>query len=176
MHFDEMQLWVVKEIFQRDPKRNLTPQDFKDYYLLGLSDAMLAFKETNIRFVITGTNIEQGGGLRITRQVKTKTLYLPHFSEEAILEILGRLCNIEHLDTEHLKTKVATPLAGCPRSCEYFFTKAQERLDGLPTNEVTVDTLAQVSSCSFVAKALKDGRFSLQSVVYRCGSTICKYS
>jgi hypothetical protein len=165
MHFDELQQWAVSEWFTREDKRHVAPEDFRKYYLLGLSDAMLAFKGTNIRFVISGTNIEQGRVLRISSQVKTKTLYLPLFSEEAFIELLERFFNIGHLDREELRTKIAAPLAGCARSCEYFFTQVKKTFQNLSPNEVTVDALVSVNGCSFAANALIEGKRSLRYVV-----------
>jgi hypothetical protein len=149
MHFDEIQKWAVEEWFKRDGDRQVLPMDFRKYYLLGLSDAMLTFKGTNMRFVISGTNIEQGKALRISSQVKTKTLYLPLFSEEAILTLLKKLYNVDHLDEQELKLNIAAPLAGCARSSEYFFSEVQIAFQKLPPKEVSVDALVPVNNASF---------------------------
>jgi hypothetical protein len=152
-HFDEIQKWAVDSWFARNNEHFVLPGDFYKYYLLGLSNAMTTFKGTPIRFIISGTNIEQGTVLRISSQVKTEHLYLPLFSEESTLEMLKQLCNIQHLDEEELRDKIAKPLAGCARSCEYFFSDILQKLRDCEATKVTVTDLEKVDSCSFVINA-----------------------
>jgi hypothetical protein len=52
LHFDETQCWASKH-FNRQNDHHVPPSDFSMYYLTALSDALLAFKGTRIRFAFT---------------------------------------------------------------------------------------------------------------------------
>ena len=144
LHFDEMQLWATSP-FNRDPKRQVSPSDFPKYRLIALSEALIGFKGRNIRFAISGTNIQQDRVLRISSQVKIFTLTLPLFSEESVLQLLDLFCNVKHLDQELLRVKIGSSLAGCVRSCEYFFDVVKTKFETSPAEQVTVEDLEKVS-------------------------------
>jgi hypothetical protein len=143
LHFDEMQSWATTP-FERNGKRHVSPRDFSKYRLIALSEALIVFKGKNIRFVISGTNIKQRQVLRISSQVKTKSLRLPLFSEDAVLQLLEFLCNLRHLDRELLRVKIGSRLAGCVRSCEYFLEDVINKFANTPAEQITVEDLEKV--------------------------------
>lgn len=156
LHFDEMQSWATSP-FRRDPKRQVSPSDFSRYRLIALSEVLLVFKGRNIRFAFSGTNIEQGRVLRISSQVKIFPLSLPLFSEMAVLQLLDLLCNAEHLDREQLRVKIGSYLAGCVRSCEYFFDDIHTKFATTPAEQVTVEDLEKVG-------VIREYRFEFSSL------------
>jgi len=147
LHFDEMQLCATSP-FKRDPKRQVSPNDFSKYRLIAFSEALLVFKVRNIRFAFSGTNIEQSRILRISSQVKTCTLLLPLFSEEAVLKLLDLLCNVEHLDRNLLRDKIGSYSSGCVCSCEYFFGEVKMKFSTTPKDQVTVEDLQSIITIS----------------------------
>jgi hypothetical protein len=145
VHFDETQNWTTNQL-EREGARFVPPQDFRNYLLLALTDAMMIFKPFSIRFALTGTDVTQSHYLRLSSQMKICRILLPVFSETAVLEALNQMCNLQHLDDQQLRRTVVARLAGCPRNVEYFL-RALLKYQDWPPAAVTMDILHEVCCC-----------------------------
>ena len=66
-----MQQWAVED-FKRDSNCFVEESYYSNYYMIAFCEALVVFKETGLRFVISGTNVEQGKVLQYHSQIKSK--------------------------------------------------------------------------------------------------------
>lgn len=144
IHFDEMQLWKTV-FFRRNPDSIVFPNQFRKYLLIALTESLQFFKPYNIQFAISGTNVEQSSVLCAYSHIKTWKLQLPLFSKEAVLQLLDLFCNMQHLDQQLVQERIASKLAGCVRSCEYFFQYLKKQFSNIPPEQVKIEDLEKVN-------------------------------
>lgn len=147
IHFDEIQDCSVDKSFKRKMRNEKVGRDeIKNYILIVLTETLYYFKDTKLRFILSGTDASLDQTIRLSSSSKIQNLKLKECNQEFTLEILSQNLNIKKniLNDEKFQN-IVKELSGCARSIQYFL----DYIELHQNQELTLELCKEALNSSF---------------------------
>ena len=90
------------------------------YFLRYFTESINTFKNSKIRFIITGTNLNSEKYIRFSSKAKTQSIRLKQSGPSDIKKLLPLYFDLENYQIKNEVDKICETLSGCIRSFQYF--------------------------------------------------------